>query len=222
MNLPHTKQNYWTKQDALIVLCYNTIMLVPWIGSLVLGISSRETVVKIAENGSLLPISFWVFSLFPIVIASWLVYNRKKQEGCTIKELLGVPSLNGLCGVVQTGFLGGIVLFFFAFLILQYWGPFLSRYGIEAPSQYLIEVLNSGLISNWQILGIGILVVIFAPIAEEIFYRGIIYEQIKRNTNKLVAILLSSAFFALVHTNLFALPSVFFVGVGFSLIYDKN
>lgn len=220
MNSQNRVQTYWTKKDALVVLFYNAVMLIPWFVSVVFGKTSRETIEKLAEKGSLLPITFWVFSLFPISVAIWLINNRRLQSGRSVKELLGIPPKEDVLMAVQTGIFCGLILFFLGFILLQFWAPFLSKWGIEAPSQYLVDVLKSGLISNWQILGIGLVVAIFAPISEEIFYRSILYSQIRCNNNKFVSIILVSAFFALIHTSLYALPSIFLVGLGFALVYE--
>lgn len=221
MNKQGPIQNFWTERDALVVWCYNAIMILPWLVAVIFGKVSREAINQLAENESLLPFSFWIFSLLPIALTSWLVLNRRKESGCSLKQLLGLPSKDKLFSSIKAGLLCGVVLFFLAFIVMQYWSPFLNSFGVEAPSQYLIDVLRSGLLPYWQIAGIGVLVVIFAPIVEEILYRGILYGELRKRNNKFVAVLLISVYFAVIHTNLFALPGVFLVGIGLTLVYDQ-
>lgn len=51
------------------------------------------------------------------------------------------------------------------------------------------------------------------PLLEELFYRGALYEQLRRGTGDFVAWLLSSAIFALSHPNVRDWPSLLLVGV---------
>ncbi len=211
----------WTDHDAIVVLCYNAFLVLPWFLSLLLGVGSQESFEEISKNGTLLPIGFWVFSIVPILLALGLIYNRKKQSGCSIKELLGIPSPNKLFVVIQRGFVAGLIFFFVGLFVLGLWSALLTKFGIEAKPQYLIEVLRSGLIPKWQIVGIGLLVTLSAPFVEEIFYRCILFNRLKVGRSKLYAVLLSSGFFAVVHLNLHSLLGVFLAGICFSLVYDS-
>lgn len=213
---------FWTKQDTLVVLAYYGLMCLPWLFSLLSGGVAQRNITELAKSGPLLPAMFWTFSFFQIFVVLWLINNRKKQCGCTIKELLGIPKSDSIFHTIMIGLFAGTFLFFIGTIIALYWSSFLQTHGIDAPQQYLIEVLKSGLIPNWQIIGVGIIVGIFAPFVEEVFFRGILFEKLRESRNTFVALLLSSAFFAVVHTNLFVLPGVFVVGVGFTLVYSMR
>lgn len=215
-------RKYWTCHEALIVMVYNAIMIVPWFISLFCGNNVEVAIEKLADNGPLLPISFWIYGLCPIALATYLVFYKKREVGCSLKELLELPSLKKLHVAIVNGFSAGLILVLIGMVVLYYWSQFLKSLGIEASSQYLIKVIGSGLISTWQLIGLGFLIVILVPIAEELFYRVIIYGQLREHKNKFVAVLLASAFFAVVHLNLYALPCVFIAGIGFTLVYDQS
>lgn len=223
MNKQSNCQVLWTNHDSLVVLGFNAVMVLPWLLTVILGNAfSAKAINKIAESGNLIPASFWAFSLLPMVLVLGLIFNRKKQVGCSVKALLGLPSKEQIFQTVHIGMLGGFSLFFVGFFLLQFWSSFLVKYGVEAPRQYIVELLRNSNVPAWQMCCVGIIVVILAPIVEEILYRGILYERIKSTNSKFVAILLTSAFFAVIHTNLFALPGVFLVGIGLNLIYETR
>lgn len=213
---------FWTENDSIIVWCYYMIMSLPWFLGLLFGGANPSSADRLAELGSFLPISFWILGLVPVAFVCWLLYNRLKQSGCTLMELLDIPSKENWFVIIQKGVLIGFALFLIGVFIIKFWSQFLYTLGVEAKPQFLVEVLNSGLIPLWQIVGLGVLLSIAAPFTEEICFRAIIFERLKANRRKWVAVLLSSSFFAVVHLNLFALPGVFFVGLGLAVLYDMQ
>lgn len=62
-----------------------------------------------------------------------------------------------------------------------------------------------------------IFVVLLGPIFEEIFFRGIIFNELVRNTHVILAIIVQSLIFAYYHSNLFQGIFAFFYGIIFAL-----
>lgn len=207
-------REFWEEHDAIAVWCYNALMIIPWLISAFGGISSSGEI-------NLSPF-FWMVSFAPTALAFFLVYNRKKQSKCTVKELLRLPCVCQLHAIILRGILLGVFLFCVSFYLISFWSQYLTNYGIEASPQYLVEILYDGQISSLQILGLALLVGVFAPFSEEIFYRSIIFGQFRRIHGKLYSYFLSGAYFAVVHTNLFALPGVFLAGIIFAYAYDMK
>jgi len=63
--------------------------------------------------------------------------------------------------------------------------------------------------------------VILAPIVEEILYRGVIYNRMKRVMNVKLAMILSSVYFGICHGNYVQGLYAFMIGMMFVFVYDK-
>ena len=65
-------------------------------------------------------------------------------------------------------------------------------------------------------------VVIVAPIAEELFFRGVAFNAWLREHGYGRALLGSSALFALIHGSLLALLPIFLLGIGLAVVYERS
>lgn len=63
---------------------------------------------------------------------------------------------------------------------------------------------------------------IFAPIAEEVLFRGAIFNLIKDNVGKYVALFVSSILFALIHLNIYQASYTIFIGLFLGIIIMKT
>ncbi|MEP7040603.1 MAG: CPBP family intramembrane glutamic endopeptidase [Chloroflexota bacterium] len=61
-----------------------------------------------------------------------------------------------------------------------------------------------------------------APVAEEIFFRGVVYNAWERERGPWVAVLGSAGLFAAIHTSLFSLVPIFALGVALALLYRST
>lgn len=61
-----------------------------------------------------------------------------------------------------------------------------------------------------------------APVAEETFFRGVVFNAWEREHGAWVAVVGSAALFALIHTSLFALVPIFALGVALALVYRTS
>jgi membrane protease YdiL (CAAX protease family) len=61
-----------------------------------------------------------------------------------------------------------------------------------------------------------------APVAEEIFFRGVAYNAWERERGPWVAVLGSAALFAAIHGSLFAAVPIFALGVTLALLYRRT
>ena len=114
-----------------------------------------------------------------------------------------------------------ITLTVLAFVGLNYF--LVSIFEITNLMQYfpsydeIAEILGSGSFLV-RILALGIA----APIVEEIVCRGIILNRLLAWMPKVVAVLVGSALFGLIHFNLLQSLYAFVLGIAFSLIYLRN
>ncbi len=65
-------------------------------------------------------------------------------------------------------------------------------------------------------------VVLVAPIAEELFFRGVVYNAWEREHGTAVAVFGSAGLFALIHGSLFLLIPIFTLGVALALVYRST
>jgi hypothetical protein len=85
-----------------------------------------------------------------------------------------------------------------------------------------VEALTGGNpLSTGQLLVLAVLVAGIVPLAEELFFRGMIYPLLRHRWGTVVAIVVSAALFAVVHLNLagegveivLLMPALFFMGL---------
>ena len=60
------------------------------------------------------------------------------------------------------------------------------------------------------------------PIAEECFFRGVVYAALRRRTSRIVAILASGAIFALIHTNPVGFLPIMVLGCVLAYLYERT
>jgi membrane protease YdiL (CAAX protease family) len=70
------------------------------------------------------------------------------------------------------------------------------------------------------VLAIALMVV--APVAEEIFFRGIVYNAWLREFGVRRAVIGSAALFALIHGSIFVIPAIFGLGIALALLYRRT
>lgn len=91
-----------------------------------------------------------------------------------------------------------------------------SQRPVEAPAQ-LPEDLR-----GIEILLAGLAVVVVAPIAEELFFRGFLYQALRRWRGTTQGIVLSAVVFALPHVSPLIIPSIFALGVILAYLFEKR
>jgi hypothetical protein len=61
--------------------------------------------------------------------------------------------------------------------------------------------MRRGSVTPAKVVLNGVMIVLLTPIAEEVFWRGYVLEQLRRFTRSRVALLIQSLLFAIVHTH---------------------
>ena len=117
------------------------------------------------------------------------------------------------------GYLVVLPLFIAALVLLL---VVVQLFSVEPPPHPLVEVFleeeKSPLITAYSIF----LACIVGPFLEEIFFRGFCYPALKNRWGQGWALVLSSAFFAAIHQNLFAFIPVFILGLALGYLYEKR
>ena len=96
-----------------------------------------------------------------------------------------------------------------------------NRLGIE-PS---MEAIHELLFVEGRTLTVALTVVlacVIGPVAEEMFFRGVVFATLRRSTSRTVAMLVSSSLFAAMHTNLIAFIPILALGCVLAHLYERS
>ena len=131
---------------------------------------------------------------------------------------------------IRGKFFGGVGLGLIAFLVVQ---PFLqlivlleeraARSGRipDIPVQQFIQVIAKT--RSGSVLALAAIVaVVAAPVSEELLFRGFLQPALARWTGRWLAIVLSAAFFAAAHMDLYAMPPLLVLGIALACVYDRT
>ncbi|MEN8774664.1 MAG: CPBP family intramembrane glutamic endopeptidase [Akkermansiaceae bacterium] len=72
------------------------------------------------------------------------------------------------------------------------------------------------------LVAMAVAAIIFAPIAEEVIFRGYLYPVVKKFTDRWFASVFTGVFFGVIHFNLMALPMLALMGVVLAVVYEKS
>lgn len=104
--------------------------------------------------------------------------------------------------------------------IFLLWSGILIACGVEAPKQDVVRMFTN--LENPAEIGVAVLAItVFAPVAEELVFRGGLYLILKKYAGAGVAALATSLVFALVHANLYAFAAIFFLSLALILMFEK-
>jgi membrane protease YdiL (CAAX protease family) len=147
-----------------------------------------------------------------MLLVSWFLVFRPRA-------LEALPSLPGRdpAGALLAGFGWGIPAWLGATLASAAVVWLLERVGFEAEPQAAEQAI--ALVDPWLVV---IAVVILAPIAEEVFFRGVVFNAWLREGGRRWAFLGSSALFALIHISVVALVPIFLLGLGLAWVYQRT
>ncbi|OIO32555.1 MAG: hypothetical protein AUJ70_05220 [Candidatus Omnitrophica bacterium CG1_02_40_15] len=96
---------------------------------------------------------------------------------------------------------------------------FLDAIGYKPPTQPVFDMFFEEKRSS-VILFLTIFVSIFGPIIEEIFFRGFLYNAVKKRFGALLGMLLSGALFSVLHTNIVGFLPIMILGVLMAFLYE--
>jgi membrane protease YdiL (CAAX protease family) len=153
----------------------------------------------------------------PMLVGLWVLsdrlgHNRYKgsrvathvfadEYGLRFKliDLIGVP----------VGVLAQLVLVRLVYWPLERgWPDTFSRSRVERNARDLYDQAHGG----W-LVGLVAIVVVGAPLVEELMYRGLLQGAARRRLNDVVAVVAVAAFFALIHLRWVELPGLFVFGL---------
>ena len=147
-----------------------------------------------------------------LLLVSWFLVFRPGA-------LAALPSLPGRDpgGAIRAGLGWGIVAWFGATAASAGVVWVLESLGIDAEPQAAERAIQ--ILDPWLVI---LAVVILAPIAEEVFFRGVVFNAWLREGGRRWAFIGSSALFALIHASVVALLPIFLLGLALAWIYQRT
>jgi len=148
-----------------------------------------------------------------LLVVPWWLARRRNQS------FTSAVALNQKMKDIPLGLLIGagaqVIMVPVIYLILS---PLIDTEELSGPARDLTDKANNP-------LGVALLIVIVllgAPLVEEIFFRGVVYGALRNRYSNPTAVLVSAAFFALFHFQLLQFPALLAFGVLAAIIYSKT
>ena len=191
-----------------------SVWLITWIAGNLVG----ATLIAATGYTSATDAPVWVTMVLavglwaPMLVGMWVLADRSGRNrvgrhsfvdeyGLRFKpvDLVGIP----------VGVLSQLVVLRLVYWPLERgWPDIFSRSRVERNARDLYDRAHGG----W-LVGLVVVVVIGAPIVEELMYRGLLQGAAVRRLNEAVAVVVVAAFFALIHFRWVEFPGLFAFGL---------
>lgn len=147
-----------------------------------------------------------------LLLVSWFLVFRPGA-------LAALPSLPGRDpgGAIRAGLGWGLLAWLGATIASAGVVWLLERIGVVAEPQAAERAIQ--ILDPWLVV---LAVVILAPIAEEVFFRGVVFNAWLREHGRRWAIIGSSALFALIHASVVAVVPIFLLGLALAWVYQRS
>ncbi|GAB6137576.1 CPBP family intramembrane glutamic endopeptidase [Halanaerobaculum tunisiense] len=155
-----------------------------------------------------------------ILLASLTLLVVTKSYYLSLQEF-GLRRIS-LDSILKYGLCGGVVICFFIMLTNNLLHMLATKiYGINPPTQQVIQsLLESD--SNLNFILHSFLIIIIAPISEEIFFRGLVYPYCKSKFGAKLGLVLNGVIFGGAHFSGWVFIPTFLGGVILAWIYDQT
>lgn len=191
---------------VLLVLAVSLVLTAPF------GEDATALVLGEGELTLLGSIALLVSSQVGMLLISWVLVFRPGA-------LSGLPSLPGrnAGAAVLSGVGWGVLATIGAGLVSSALVYVLELLGVEAAPQIAQQAIAR--LEPWLVV---LAVVVLAPIAEEVFFRGVVFNALLREGGRRWAYLGSSALFAVIHLEPVAMVPLFLLGLALSWVYQRT
>lgn len=206
---PPPRKPLWTHPGLLAALLGSAFILM-----LILAVGLGAVQVLSKDRQILQPGMFFievVAFLVPAVV--YALATRVRWEGsfgftwrAAIGLLLGVPAAAGVW-VLGTSLVGWFLRLLPLDLVEQAARQIEPMFRCETPAQW-----------TWTILAL----VVVAPVAEEIMFRGLFQRGLQHRLRPTPALLISSLVFAAIHVQVLTFPVLFVLGLEFGWLYQRT
>jgi len=204
----------WGIIDALSVLFIINILAFllkifghNWLTSLVVFLPGGKT-----QINQLLISSFIQTFLFLFFIGFFILGKYKVSP-----KYLGLVKTK-IGHWLKVGIINGVILFFAVMLlgiIINWFSP------VEIKPQPIAEIIMSAS-TKWEMLIPFIVASVFAPISEELYFRGFLYPALRRKIGVRWGILVTSLIFGSLHFDFIRMIPLAFGGMWLNWLYEKS
>jgi membrane protease YdiL (CAAX protease family) len=117
----------------------------------------------------------------------------------------------------------GVTMIVFPIAVFLRWisADLMQRIGRQPAPQQSVQMLQTTVALAPQIY-LAIQAIVFAPITEELLFRGILYPSIKQQGYPKLALLITSVLFGALHLNLMLFVPLTFLGLMLGWLYEKT
>ncbi|MBI1976200.1 MAG: CPBP family intramembrane metalloprotease [Candidatus Omnitrophica bacterium] len=156
---------------------------------------------------------------FDLVVFICILYVVLRRSKGTVEHLgLNKRSLLTNIKVGILGYLSSLPILLIT-LLLVLGAAHLLKY--EPPPQPVQEIFLTE--KNGRVVLFGIVLVsVLGPFFEELFFRGLLYNALRKRMGSMTALWLNSSLFAAVHANLFGFLPILVLGALLTLLYQKT
>ena len=122
---------------------------------------------------------------------------------------------------IKTGLLGYVTIFPWLLVLFFLVVEAARRLGYQPPLEpihrLLFEEHRAPVLALTALLACAI-----GPVAEEFFFRGVVYATIRRRVSRVLAMAISGALFALIHTNVVGFLPILLLGGLLAYLYERT
>ena len=147
-----------------------------------------------------------------LVIALFL-----REQSASWTQAFGFKNETGWAIVL--GICAAVIVLPAMWLLQKFSMDALAQLGFDVKEQEAVRLLRDAHGLGRQAI-LGVMAVVLAPVAEETFFRGILYPLAKQNSSRGFALVGVSIFFALIHCNLAIILPLTFLAVVLALLYE--
>lgn len=147
-----------------------------------------------------------------LLIVSWVFVLRPRAIAFAM-PLLGSERLRPLLAGVGWGVLAWVVASAVTFAMVA----LLERLGLPPEPQAAEQAIAA--LEPWLVV---LAVVVIAPIAEEVFFRGIAFNAWLHERGRRLAYIGSASLFAVIHASLVSLLPIFLLGLALAWVYRRT
>jgi len=141
-------------------------------------------------------------------------------KGRSISRVFGV-SARTLWMSIRSGLHGYVAVFPWLLVLLVLVVSIARCVGVEPPPEPIQELIFEE--QSPSILWLTVLLAcVVGPLAEELFFRGVLYAALRRRTSRIWATLLSGGLFSLVHTNIVGFVPILLLGCVLADRYERT
>lgn len=200
-------QVYWTALDIV------TVFLITILG--VYGVVSLLPFFNITSDDAVFNVILGLAQGLLLLSLSFLIMKSKSPSWHFKRLFRQIKSVNFV-------FFGSLIFWFVATAINLVVQSMLGHFFDLTPQpQGILEFVLEN-VRGAYILFYALVIVVLAPLAEEIFFRGLLYTYLRAKIGKILAAICSSFLFGLAHLELWAIFPTFLAGLGFTYFFEKQ